>query len=79
MKIEPSSPECVKYRRCPNVLPKRLGRTFPEEFAIRDGEPAQIPESQREGNLGDGRPVLTARAKMLPRLVQSLDAKVLLG
>lgn len=37
----------------------------PRTVNQRTGEPAQIPESQSEGNLGDGRLVLT-RPTLLP-------------
>jgi hypothetical protein len=48
-------------------------------LTIRTGEPPEIPKAESEGNLGDGRLVLTAGAKKSPGLMQSTDAKVLDG
>ena len=63
----------------PNGLPKRLGRTFPEQLTIRTGEPPEIPKTQSEGNLGDGRLVWRTPQKKLPGLMQTKDAKVRYG
>lgn len=60
----------------PNGLPKRLGRAFPEQLVIRTGEPTQIPKTQSERDLGDGRLVWAARAKSAPGLMQTMAAKV---
>ena len=60
----------------PTGLTQRRRGKFPEQFAIGTGEPPEIPETQLVANAGDRRPILTARKKKLPGLMQTQDAKV---
>ncbi len=50
---------------------------YSERYALANRPRSQNPQS--EGDLGDGRLVLTAQPKQLPSLMQTLDANVPLG
>ena len=52
---------------------------FPEQLTILAGEPPEIPETQSEANLSDGRLVWTALAQKSAGSMQMMDAKVLDG
>lgn len=61
--------------RFPSGLPKSVGRKFAKKSPVGPCKPPEIPDTQAEGDLGDGGLIRAARPEKLPRLVQAANAK----